>query len=101
MTKRMNTIRLLTVFVALICLFCFITSALASGFDKSHDCIGDSCMICLCISLREHIFSALLIFAALSVICGIMPIFTDVPVISAKSVFTVATPVCLKVKLSD
>jgi len=101
MTKRTNAIRLLTTFVALICLFCFITSALASGFDKSHDCAGERCMICLCISLREHIFSALLIFAALSFICGIDPILLGVPATSVESDSAVMTPVCLKVKLSN
>ncbi len=100
MAKKLISTKAIVCTIAAVCLICLITSALAFGIDMGHDCVGEECFICLCVSLREHIFRVLLAAAVVSIVCteeAIRAIRQN----DGEDICTVATPVRLKVKLSN
>ncbi|MBQ8174762.1 MAG: hypothetical protein IJ009_05105 [Clostridia bacterium] len=84
--------------LALVYLFSFFTGVLSDCAPDAHDCRGDDCFICLCLSLAEHAVAVIAVFAALplSSLC-----FKNKTYREAECDFVLATPVRLKVKLSD
>ena len=96
MKKSISCIWLL--FVALACLFSFFMGALSDCVPQEHDCHGEDCFICLCLSLAEHAVAVIAVFAPLTYL---LLFFKNKAYCEAENVFVLATPVRLKVKLSD
>lgn len=90
--------RLLALLLAALCLFVCVTTALPSD-DMAHECVGEQCFLCLCLSLRQNPAALSVLPVGLCVLvyfifkCGIHLPCAIVPAFWS--------PVCLKVKLSD
>lgn len=84
--------------LALVCLVFFFVGALSDCASGEHDCQGEDCFVCLCLSFAEHAVAVLLVFALLV----LSPLFLKSKIYcEAEPDFILATPVRLKVKLSD
>ena len=96
-SRRGFSIALALLLVA-VCLFSCAAEALPVH-GAAHACSGENCLVCLCISLRDHLSGLLFVLAGLFLsVCfvrtGDRGIST--PLFSGRW-----TPVCLKVKLSN
>ena len=100
MNVNAKGIKAFVIFLAFVCLLAFIAPTLASGHDISHDCKGEDCLICLAISISGNTLRFLVILACAFAIISIFAISLKAPV-TDESYTTIATPVRLKVKLSD
>ena len=100
MNIKAKSAKIFVLLLAFICLMTFITPTLASGHDMSHDCKGEACLICLAISISGNILRFLVILACAFAIVSILAVSQKAPV-TDESHATIATPVRLKVKLSD
>lgn len=98
MSRKYPNARLLALLLAVLCLFGCVTVALSFG-DMDHDCAGEQCFLCLCLSLRQGMADVLALPASLCVLVY----FVFKWGIPHQNVIVPAswTPVCLKVKLSD
>ncbi len=80
-----------------LCLFAFSTYALTSGVLADHECTGEHCAVCLCMTLREQfqqlLLAAVLLGGLLTVCCALR-----VEKCVWLSLRALWTPVCLKVK---
>ena len=100
----MNTgskkIKLLAVFMATVCVLAFITLTLTSGIEMGHECSGEDCRICMIANLCENVLRYLLIssYAIAVLALSIILCRTFITIVSAS---LTATPIRLKVKLSD
>lgn len=100
MRKGIETKRPALYFLVLVCLFVFVVSALASGLDMGHECTGEDCLICMAVSLREKLFTQLLLVAAILTL-GVVSVKASAEAAKTTPLPVTDTPVCLKVKLSD
>ena len=95
--KLNRSARWLAAVLALVLLF----SALFIALEAHHDCQGDDCAICACISicqdlLRQLSVAALVLGLALLLNCTVRALAFTV-----RTAITFSTPITLKVKLSD
>lgn len=100
MKKSILRTRALLMCLVITCLVLFLTSALASGIEISHECTGDNCLVCTAISLREK---ALISLVLLTAVFGIVLKLEKDPSPKHEEQRAIhsVTPVCLKVKLSN
>lgn len=84
--------------LALVCLVSFFIGALSDCASGEHECHGENCFICLCRSFAEHAVAVIAVFAPLTYL---LLFFKNKAYCEAENVFVLATPVRLKVKLSD
>lgn len=98
MGNKQRNVRLLALMLAALCLFAWAAASPAlEGLE--HECAGEQCFLCLCLSLGQSLADMLLLPASLCfavsfvVRCGIHHPNAIVP--------AAWTPVCLKVKLSN
>ena len=101
MKKSFLNSKLLIVFAALICLFCFVTFSLAGAADRDHECLGDECMICTLSNVNESIFSFTAAMLSGVVLCGAFALSGLFCAYVSKIGILRYTPVFLKVKLLD
>ena len=94
-------IRSLALILAVVCLFIFTASALASGHDMGHECTGEDCLICIALSVREKALASIVLLAvvAFALTLSLSSVFVEDIAKSINS--ALKTPVRLKVKLSD
>lgn len=100
MNVRSKSIRAFALILALICVLAFIAPTLASGHTTGHDCKGEDCLTCLAISMSSNSLRFLMILASAIAIFSLSAIIHRA-FVTIESPFSVATPVRLKVKLSD
>ena len=100
MNTSSKKIRFLALLMAIVCIFAFITLTLASGFDMGHECSGEDCRICMVANLCDNALRYLFISASAIAVFDLSIIVYRI-FITTVSVPLSATPVRLKVKLSD
>lgn len=101
MNQKNQSARLIILVLIAVCFFAFIASALASGLNLGHECTGDDCLVCMAISLRERVSSWLVLLVSSLSILALATIKERVDHSACRFFPIPATPVCLKVKLSD
>ena len=97
--NRKTALCAVLIILAVVCLFSFVMGALSDCAPSEHDCHGEDCFLCLCLSLAEHA-SAWLTLLAFSV-AGVCLLAQKAACHTADALFSATTPVRLKVKLSD
>ena len=101
MNTKMLAYRSLLLLLVAVCLFAYAVTVLPLRFDIPHECRGDSCFICLCISLCERLAGSLLLLTAVGLTLAILFSAKFCIYCAADYDFVAHTPVCLKVKLSN
>lgn len=81
--------------------FAFVLSLGVAGLESVHECSGEDCQICYELNLCKNNARKLLCAAALGVSVAVMFFFAAEAAVCAVSIRVFATPVSLKVKLSD
>ena len=98
--EKITHLSLLLLLVA-VCLFAYAVTVLPLRVDVPHECRGDSCFVCLCISLCERFAGFLLLTQVAGVAFFVLFACKFSIYSTADCRFAVHTPVCLKVKLSN
>ncbi len=97
----LKSLRSLALLLAVVCLFIFTASALASGHNMGHECTGEDCLICIALSVREKALASIVLLAVVAFALTLSPSssYIENTVNFINTAFK--TPVRLKVKLSD
>ena len=87
--------------VALACLAFFTLSTFSAGMLIGHECAGEDCVVCFCLSVRQHMEEIATVLALVVVCSGL--IIAARRFVRRMMALQIAscTLVCLKVKLSD
>ena len=101
MKTKGRTMQLAICVLVVLCALIFVVSSFASGMCRDHDCAGEQCAICLCISIMENISRILAVVLASVPALALTVIVVRAFGHGASLDFADKTPVCLKVKLSD
>ncbi|MBQ2580719.1 MAG: hypothetical protein II574_03725 [Ruminococcus sp.] len=87
--------------IALMLFFVMLISAVFIAHETQHDCSGDGCGICAILAVCENMLKNISAAAAAAAVLA-AAVFIFIRSIEAAAVFCpAATPVSLKVKLSD
>lgn len=87
--------------IALMLFFVMLISTLFIARNAHHDCSGDGCSVCAIIAVCENLLKNISAAAAAAAVLA-AAVFVFIRSIEAAAVFCpAATPVSLKVKLSD
>ena len=95
--KRIRSARWLAAALVLVLLF----SALFIALEAHHDCQGDDCAICACISICQDLLQQL---SAAALVLGLTLLLNRAVrtlVFAVRAAAAYPTPITLKVKLSD
>ncbi len=102
MKMRSNRmVALVALLVAFACLALFTLDTFSAGMLIDHECAGEHCAVCFCLSVRQHM-EELSVVVALAVFCfGFIIAARRLGRRMMALQNTSCTLVCLKVKLSD
>lgn len=101
MKKNAHLCRCLLLLLTLSCLFCFLTYAASFNASPAHECTGEQCPICLCVTLHEQLLRALTVLTSLYCLFMAVIALQRLPLRSPSSLREARSPVFLKVKLSN